>query len=370
MQAAKYSVTYFCHKEVRILVRAQLQGQVQGQGQFPKLILIAIIFLFIVNTAVIALAVGLLDLPGELSTREQARQGALFVCDYAQDQAENAGVAANPAVREVLARFRFEVEQASRAEEIAQLVLKYGREAQDIILREQENQRRELALALVRQEPKLQGMIGEGNITINWQEETGIEIQDPANLLSPETREMIRQHEGIKGISQMVEIQVVDGKAELITPISMLERLKRLEHEVDSLRLQLQESKIAAGTEPMTGAGIVLRLYDAETGTGTEQIVHDFDIRDIVNELFSAGAVGIAVNDQRLIATSSIRCAGPVILVNHKPIAVNPVTIRAIGDPEVLTSSLDLIRAEYQLSGIRFEVEQEEKMSLPAYDPK
>jgi len=348
------------------LVKAQLQEQ----GSFPRLILIAIIFLFIVNTAVIALAVGLLDLPGELSPREQARQGALFICDYVQEQAENAGVAAKPAVREVLARFRFEVEQATRREEIAQLVLKYGREAQDIILREQENQRRELALALVRQDPQLQEMLGEGKITISWQEETGIVIQDPANLLSPETREKIRQHEGIQGLSQMVEIQVVDGKAELVTPISMLESLKRLEHEVDSLRLQLQESRIAAGTEPMTGAGIVLRLYDAEMGTGAEQIVHDFDIRDIVNELFAAGAAGIAVNDQRLVATSSIRCAGPVILVNHKPIAVNPVTIRAIGDPEVLTSSLDLIRAEYEFSGIRFEVEPEEKITLPAYDPK
>ncbi|MGB4315099.1 MAG: hypothetical protein WBK02_08815, partial [bacterium] len=125
------------------------RAQLQGQGQFSKLILIAIILLFIVNTAVIALAVGLLELPGELSPREQARLGALFVCDYVQEQAENAGVAAKPAVREVLARFRFEVEQASRGEEIAQLVLRYGREAQDIILREQENQRRELALALV-----------------------------------------------------------------------------------------------------------------------------------------------------------------------------------------------------------------------------
>ncbi|MGB3932524.1 MAG: hypothetical protein WBL73_02295, partial [bacterium] len=209
------------------------RAQLQGQGQFSKLILIAIILLFIVNTAVIALAVGLLELPGELSPREQARLGALFVCDYVQEQAENAGVAAKPAVREVLARFRFEVEQASRGEEIAQLVLRYGREAQDIILREQENQRRELALALVRQEPKLQEMMGEGYITISWQEETGIEIHDPANLLSPETREKIRQHDGIKGLSQMVEIQVVDGQVELVTPISMLDSLKRLEHEVD-----------------------------------------------------------------------------------------------------------------------------------------
>ncbi|NLJ33353.1 MAG: DUF881 domain-containing protein, partial [Firmicutes bacterium] len=133
------------------------------------------------------------------------------------------------------------------------------------------------------------------------------------------------------------------------------------------LLLKLQESKMAAGTESMTGSGIELRLYDAELGVGTEQIVHDFDIRDIVNELFSAGAAGIAINDQRLIATSSIRCAGPVILVNQQPIAVNPVVIRAIGDPEILLSSLDLIRAEYQSTGIGFKINLEEKLTLPAY---
>ena len=117
----------------------------------------------------------------------------------------------------------------------------------------------------------------------------------------------------------------------------------------------------------MTGTGIEVNLYDAELGMGSEQIVHDFDIRDIVNELFSAGAAGVAINDQRLIATSSIRCAGPVILVNQQPIAVNPVTIRAVGDPEILLSSLDLIRAEYQSIGIRFRIKTEEKLTLPAY---
>ncbi|NLP17551.1 MAG: DUF881 domain-containing protein [Firmicutes bacterium] len=348
-----------------------MRAQVQQPGYLSKPIIILIVILLLLNSAVIVLAVGLLDLPWgpgpKGSTREQLRQGALFVSDYVQGQAENAGVEKKTAVRDVLAKFRFEIEQASRSEEFAQIVLKYGREAQDIILREQENQRRELALALVRQEPHLLEMSGEADITISWQEEMGIEIQDPANLLSPKTKLEIREHEDLQQLSQMIEIHVVDGKPELISPISILERLKRLEHEVDSLRLKLQESKIAAGTEPMTGTGIEVNLYDAELGMGSEQIVHDFDIRDIVNELFSAGAAGVAINDQRLIATSSIRCAGPVILVNQQPIAVNPVTIRAVGDPEILLSSLDLIRAEYQSIGIRFRIKTEEKLTLPAY---
>lgn len=348
-----------------------MRTQLQQQGYLSRTIVIFVIILLLLNSAVLLWVVGLFDLPWAMgqkgSDREQLRLGALFISDYVQNQAENAGVEKKTAVRDILAKFRFEIEQASRPEEFAQIILKYGREAQDIILREQENQRWELALALVRQEPYLREMTGEATITIGWQEEMGIEIRDPANLLSPKIKEQIREHEDLQRLSQVIEIHVVDGKPELISPISILERLKWLEHEVDSLRLKLQESKMAAGTESMTGSGIELRLYDAELGVGTEQIVHDFDIRDIVNELFSAGAAGIAINDQRLIATSSIRCAGPVILVNQQPIAVNPVVIRAIGDPEILLSSLDLIRAEYQSTGIGFKINLEEKLTLPAY---
>ncbi|MGI6576115.1 MAG: DUF881 domain-containing protein [bacterium] len=341
--------------------------QPQQQGHFPRILLVLIIFLLIANSIILAHAAQLLSFPGQLSAREQAQQGGLYIYEYVKNRAQDAGVESNLAVRDVLARFKFEIEQANRPEEVAQIVLKYGRESEDIILREQENLRRGIALSLVRQDPKLQEMTGETYITITRREDTGLVIEDPQNLLSQSIIEQIEQHEGLQRLSQIIEIKIVDGKADLVTPVTMLERLKLLEHEVDSLRSQLQSVKIGAGLEPMTGSGIIVRLYDAEPGVGTEQIVHDFDVRDIVNELFAAGAAGIAVNNQRLTTTSSIRCAGPVILVNHQPIAVNPVTISAIGDPIVLASSLDLIQSEYQITGIRFEIEHADKISLPSY---
>ena len=60
--------------------------------------------------------------------------------------------------------------------------------------------------------------------------------------------------------------------------------------------------------------------------------------RDIVNLLFWSGAKGVEVGGKRIIAQSSIRCAGPVLLVNHLPVAVNPVVIRAVGDSDVPVS--------------------------------
>ena len=48
-------------------------------------------------------------------------------------------------------------------------------------------------------------------------------------------------------------------------------------------------------------------------------VIHDEDILRMVNELrASIGAGTIAINDQRLIGTSEIRCSGPTITVNGK----------------------------------------------------
>ena len=56
----------------------------------------------------------------------------------------------------------------------------------------------------------------------------------------------------------------------------------------------------------------------------------DFDLQVISNELWHDGAEAIAINGQRLIATSTIRAAGNAILVDLAPLS-EPYTIQAIG---------------------------------------
>ncbi|MDK2855807.1 MAG: hypothetical protein PWQ86_1020 [Bacillota bacterium] len=333
-----------------------------------KLLLLLVVLLFAVNTLVLAVLTGYVKLPQRALPLEAARRGGELVVEYSQRLARDLGVGDNQAVRAILAKFKFELEQAASPEAVAQVILRYGRETQDTILREQENLRREEVLAIIRQEPRLAGMLGEATITVARSEERGIEVDDPARLLSPETIQKIKESKSLARLGQVVEVKVRDGRADLVTPVSVLERLKHAESEAENLRARLQEVRAKAGFAPLSGSGIIVRLYDAEGGAGTGEIVHDFDVRDVVNELFAAGATGIAVNNQRLVATSSIRCAGPVILVNQKPIAVNPVTIFALGDQEVLASSLDLLRAEFEASGLRLEIERADDITLPGYE--
>ena len=118
----------------------------------------------------------------------------------------------------------------------------------------------------------------------------------------------------------------------------------------------------------MSGPGVIIKLYDAQNGYTATDIIHDSDVRDVVNELLAAGAKGVAVGGQRLIATSPIRCVGPVIRVNQKEISANPVLIEAVGDPDVLASGLDIIRFSLEFHRkFQFEIEKRDNVILPQY---
>lgn len=47
-------------------------------------------------------------------------------------------------------------------------------------------------------------------------------------------------------------------------------------------------------------------------------MVHDVDLREIVNELANAGAQAIEVNGQRIVSSSCVTCAGNVISINGR----------------------------------------------------
>jgi uncharacterized protein YlxW (UPF0749 family) len=114
-----------------------------------------------------------------------------------------------------------------------------------------------------------------------------------------------------------------------------------------SLVQTLNETKMLAGTMAVRGPGVVVTLHDspkldpAETRADVIEnyMVHDADIRAIVSELFASGAEAICVNDQRLVANSSVRCVGPVVLVNSVQM-VPPYVIKAIGKQDTMAGAL------------------------------
>ncbi len=144
------------------------------------------------------------------------------------------------------------------------------------------------------------------------------------------------------------------------------------------LQQALEDEKLQAGAVSLHGPGIVVTVKDSPKLDPMESnkevimqyMVHDSDLRSVVNELFSAGAEAIAINDQRLVANSSIRCVGSTVLVNSERLAP-PYRIAAIGKPDVLQSALDLQGGALDIEGLftldMIKIEKEPDVTVPAF---
>ncbi len=150
------------------------------------------------------------------------------------------------------------------------------------------------------------------------------------------------------------------------------------------LSADVQKANLLSGLVAVTGPGVVVTLRDsAKRPPGADElapaeynellksyIIHDADIQALLNELKGAGAEAIAINDQRVTATTAVRCVGPTVLVNGTPTGV-PVKIKAIGDPDALVSGLTMaggVQDAYRLTDpSMFSVDKAENLTLPAY---
>jgi uncharacterized protein YlxW (UPF0749 family) len=141
---------------------------------------------------------------------------------------------------------------------------------------------------------------------------------------------------------------------------------------------QIRDLAAATGLAKVTGDGVVITLSDApaqidpKTGRPADagERVIDRDLQSAVNALWSAGAEAIALDGQRLTATSTIRAAGDAILVDFRPVT-SPYEIAAIGPADLgrrfgaSSAAADMrgLAAQY---GIGFSVRDQANLTLPA----
>lgn len=111
--------------------------------------------------------------------------------------------------------------------------------------------------------------------------------------------------------------------------------------EMRRVEQRLEAERILSGTTPVEGPGVRVTLMDGQ-GLNTEQVLtHDWDVRQVINELFTAGAEAVSINGYRVVATSGIYCTGPVVRINNHSIGA-PFLIEAIGNPQTLSSALNI----------------------------
>lgn len=142
-----------------------------------------------------------------------------------------------------------------------------------------------------------------------------------------------------------------------------------------SLAAQLRVVEEAAGLTRITGPGARVTLSDGPDDCSAESEecrIQDSDLQQVVNSLFAAGAEAVAINGERVIATTAIRRAGRSVLVNYR-VLTPPYVVEAIGNPDRLL--LDFGRSDIaqqfavwtDVYGLGFVSEATEELDLPAY---
>lgn len=103
---------------------------------------------------------------------------------------------------------------------------------------------------------------------------------------------------------------------------------------------------LAAGQTPVTGPGLTVRLTDApadaprpDWAVPDQLVVHQQDLQAVINALWAGGAEAMALQDQRVTATTAFRCVGNVLLLGGQ-LYSPPYEVRAIGDPKALRAAL------------------------------
>lgn len=173
-------------------------------------------------------------------------------------------------------------------------------------------------------------------------------IDNASNIAGTSTKEDSLRDEVLK-VKEKYDITY----AELENKEKELEKLRenatKNDAESASKEQELKEANMLLGLTDLKGSGAVVTLSDNPNVTKESissfdnislYLVHDEDLRVIVNELKNAGAEAISINDQRIVANTSITCNGNVVLINGEKVG-SPFIINVIGSSERILGALN-----------------------------
>ena len=139
---------------------------------------------------------------------------------------------------------------------------------------------------------------------------------------------------------------------------------------------------LSAALVPLSGPGVVITLDDAPArpdgslpvnARPDDLVIHQSDVQAVVNAVWAAGADGVAIMDQRLIATSAVRCVGNTLLLQGRTYSP-PFVITAIADTDAVRAQLAaspqvaVLQEAVDAFGLTLDVTAHPRVTLPAYE--
>jgi uncharacterized protein YlxW (UPF0749 family) len=142
------------------------------------------------------------------------------------------------------------------------------------------------------------------------------------------------------------------------------------------LQSRIDGLKNVAGLNERSGDGVEIVLDDARGAAAAKDveksICHNTDLTDIVNQAWRGGAEAIAINDERIVGSSSIYCVGSTIMVNGTLMSP-PFKVLVIGPQNELLATYDDptqlrdIKQRRDIYGLGFRVSRATGLHLPPY---
>jgi len=129
-----------------------------------------------------------------------------------------------------------------------------------------------------------------------------------------------------------------------------------------------------AGAVGITGSGLRVKVSDStsipdDAKEAEAYRISDVDLQLLVNALWSAGAEAIALNGNRIVATTSIRAAGETIVVNFRPLSP-PYRLDAIGADSKQFGQSEIatrMRRWHTLFGLGFSTRRIDNVTVAPY---
>ncbi len=137
---------------------------------------------------------------------------------------------------------------------------------------------------------------------------------------------------------------------------------------------ELQLVRVLAGFTEVSGPGVQVVLSDKPDYDilidSDASIVHDGDIRHVLDLLRNAGAAALSVNKIRITQVSSVICIGSTIRCNQERM-LPPFVIEAIGDPKALKEVIEqdemLNARKASEIGLVVMVNSQDQVTLPPF---
>ncbi|NLK07884.1 MAG: DUF881 domain-containing protein [Firmicutes bacterium] len=225
---------------------------------------------------------------------------------------------------------------------------------------------REALLRIVEADPKLNqsGSKCSGAVLICERELYGEDLVDASTVRKIHALPIVHTE------TELVALQIKAGRPTLISPKDQGEYIALIQFMLEETKQKLEEIERASGQKAIGGAGVIVEAFDAPGGYLWEQIVHEQDIREIVNLLYEHGAKAVEVGGVRLGSRGWLKCAGPVVIVSGRAVAANPIVIKAVGPSRYLEESLSELQGKFAQTGKRLDTFKVQYLELKAETDK